>query len=347
MTPASVIVPVAAAIAGLIFLGPLWRAAIMTTVIATVLALSFVVLSGFAGQTSLAQMAFAGVAGFSLSKLAVAAGVPFPIAPLLAALLAAGFGILVGLPVLRLRGTNLAIVTLAGGVAIAEFLFKNPNFVGDVSTGGAQIPNPKLGGWDFGLVLGTKSSRPVFGIFLVVVALVIGLLVAAIRASNTGRRMLAVRSNERAANAVGINVVSVRLLAFALSAFIAGVAGTLIGYRFGAISDASFGVIASLTAIAVAYLGGVTSVSGAVTAGIVATSGVAFFATSRLFDAAGAWEVYIGGVFLILTAILNPEGIAGGVRTSVADARAKKAREGVERSDSARSELAMEAAGGP
>ena len=330
VTPASVAVPVTLAIAGLVFLGPLWRAAIMTTVIATVLALSFVVLSGFAGQTSLAQLAFSGVAGFSLSKLAIAGGVPFPIAPLLAALLAAAFGVLVGLPVLRLRGTNLAIVTLAGGVAIAEFLFKNPNFVGDASTGGAQIPNPSLGGWDFGLVLGTKSSRPVFGIFLVGVTLVLALLVAALRGSGTGRRMLAVRSNERAASAAGINVVTVRLLAFAISAFIAGVAGTLIGYRFGAVSDSSFGVIASLTAIAVAYLGGVTSVSGAVTAGVVATSGIAFFTTSRLFDSFGAWEVYVGGIFLILTAILNPEGIAGGIRTQVAEARAQKEREAAE-----------------
>ena len=330
VTPASVAVPVTLAIAGLVFLGPLWRAAIMTTVIATVLALSFVVLSGFAGQTSLAQLAFSGVAGFSLSKLAIAGGVPFPFAPLLAALLAAAFGVLVGLPVLRLRGTNLAIVTLAGGVAIAEFLFKNPNFVGDASTGGAQIPNPSLGGWDFGLVLGTKSSRPVFGIFLVVVTLVLALLVAGLRSSGTGRRMLAVRSNERAASAVGINVVTVRLLAFAISAFIAGVAGTLIGYRFGAVSDSSFGVIASLTAIAVAYLGGVTSVSGAVTAGVVATSGIAFFATSRVFDSFGAWEVYVGGIFLILTAILNPEGIAGGIRTQVAEARAQKEREAAE-----------------
>ena len=68
VTPTSVAVPVALAIAGLVFLGPLWRAAIMTTVIATVLALSFVVLSGFAGQTSLAQLAFSGVAGFSASR---------------------------------------------------------------------------------------------------------------------------------------------------------------------------------------------------------------------------------------------------------------------------------------
>lgn len=337
VTPASVAVPVTLAVGGLILLGPLWRGAIMTTVIATVFALSFVVITGFAGQTSLAQMAFAGIAGFSLSKLATAWGVPFPIAPLLAALLAAAFGVLVGLPALRLRGTNLAIVTLAGGVAIAEFIFKNPTFVGDATTGGAKIPHPKLGNWDFALVLGTKSSRPVFGIFLVVVALLVALTVANLRRGSTGRRMLAVRSNERAASAAGINVASVKLLAFVISAFIAGIAGSLIAYRFGAVSDASFGVVASLTALAVAYLGGITSTSGAVTSGIVAASGVAFFATSRIFDALGTWEVFVGGVLLILTAILNPEGIAGGIRSGVADARAKKAEhQRLEAADSAK-----------
>jgi ABC-type branched-subunit amino acid transport system permease subunit len=296
----------------------------MTTIIATVLALSFVVLTGFGGQTSLAQMAFAGVAGFTLSKIAMNTDIPFPAAPLLAALVAAVFGVVVGLPALRLRGTNLAIVTLAGGVAISEFIFKNPTFVGDSTTGGAKVPAPQLGDWNLGLVLGTKSSRPVFGLFLLVVATVVALLVANLRKSSTGRRLLAVRSNERAAAAAGIDVSRVKLLTFAMSAFIAGIAGTLIAYRFGSVSDASFGVVASLTALAVAYLGGITSVSGAVTSGILATSGVAFFATSRVFDAVGQWEVFVGGLLLILTAILNPEGVAGGIRMSVAEARAKK-----------------------
>jgi branched-chain amino acid transport system permease protein len=326
VTLGTVGVPVVLAVVGLIALGPLWRGAIMTTVIATVLALSFVVLTGFGGQTSLAQLAFAGVAGFTLSKLAVGWGVPFPIAPLLAASVAAIAGAIVGIPALRLRGTNLAIVTLAGGVAIAEFIFKNPRFVGDASTGGAQIPNPKLGGWDFALVYGTNSSRPVFGIFLVVVALIFALLVANLRRSGTGRRMLAVRSNERAASAVGIKVTTVKVQLFMMSAFIAGIAGSLIAYRFGAVSDTSFGVVASLTALAVAYLGGITSVSGAVTSGIVAASGVAFFATGRIMDSFGTWEAYIGGLMLIITAILNPEGISGAVRASVAEANQKKAQ---------------------
>jgi branched-chain amino acid transport system permease protein len=319
VTLPTVAIPVGAAIAGLVLLGPLWRGAIMTTVIATVLALSLVVLTGFGGQSSLAQMAFAGVAGFGLSKLTTSWGVPFPIAPLLAASIAALFGVLVGIPAMRVRGNNLAIVTLAGGVAIAEFVFKNPDYV----------PNPAVGSWDFGLVLGTKSSRPVFGIFLVVVALLVSLAVANLRRSATGRRMLAIRSNERAASAVGIDVARVKIMVFAVASFISGIGGCLIDYRFGSVSDVSYGSFASLAALAVAYLGGITSVSGAVTAGIVASSGVAFFGMSELIGSFGTWEVLIGGVLLIITAVQNPEGLAGAVRAASARAHGKRASRAV------------------
>lgn len=324
VTPFSVLVPVGLAVAGLILLDAPWRAAIMTTTIATVLALSLVLLSGFGGQPSLAQLSFAGIAGFALSKLAMQWDIPFPIAPILASLIAMVFGVIVGIPALRVRGTNLAIITLAGGVAINEFVFKNPKYVGDASTGGAKVPNPKLGDWDLGLILGDQFARPIFGIFLVVVTLALALGVANIRKSASGRRMLATRSNERAANASGVNIARVKLEVFAASAFIAGVGGCLIAYRFGSVSDASFGAVASLTALAVAYLGGITCVSGAVTSGITASAGVSFYVIGSLFDALGQWEVFIGGLLLILTAILNPEGIAGGIRKQAAEAKHKK-----------------------
>jgi len=325
VTALNVSVPVVVAIGGLLVLGPLWRGAIMTTVVAMVLALSLVVLTGFGGQTSLAQMAFAGVGGFALSKIAIGWGVPFPLAPLLAATIAMGFGVVVGLPALRVRGTNLAIITLAGGVAINEFVFKNPKYVGDASTGGAQVPNPRLGNWDLGLILGDQASRPIFGIVLVVVAVAVALAVANLRRSGSGRRMIATRSNERAAAALGISVFRTKIQVFAVSSFVAGLAGCMIAYRFGSVSDASFGTIASLTALAVAYLGGITCVSGAVTAGITATSGVAFYGISQATGSLGQWEAFIGGVLLILTAILNPEGIAGGIRAKAAERRGANA----------------------
>ena len=307
VTAISVVLPVTLAVVGLFVLGPLWRGAIMTSTIAVVLALSLVILTGFGGQTSLAQMAFAGVAGFALSKFAMRWDIPFPIAPILAALVAMVFGVLVGLPALRVRGTNLAIITLAGGVAITEFVFKNPAYVGDASTGGAKVPNPKLGNWDLGLILGDQASRPIFGVLLVVVALLLALAVANVRRSASGRRMLAARSNERAASAVGISVARVKLQVFAVSSFVAGIGGCLIAYRFGSVSDASFGAIASLTALAVAYLGGITCVSGAVTSGITASAGVAFYGTAQITGSLGQWEAFIGGALLILTAVLNPD----------------------------------------
>jgi branched-chain amino acid transport system permease protein len=322
MTPLSVLLPAAVAVAGLLFLGPLWSAAIMTSVIAAVFALSLVVLTGFGGQISLAQMAFAGIAGFGLSKLSVLWNIPFPFAPLLAAGLATVFGVLVGFPALRVRGTNLAIVTVAGGVAISEFIFKNPAFVGDASTGGAKVPHPKLGTWDFALVLGSKSSRPAFGIFSVAVLVLLALAVANIRRSTTGRRILAVRSNERAASALSIDVARAKLLVFAMSSFIAGIGGCLVAYRFGNVSDSSYGVVASLAALAVAYLGGLTSVSGAMIAGVMAASGVAFFAAGKVVGTFGKWEALISGVLLIVMTIRNPEGIAGAIRIRAERARA-------------------------
>jgi branched-chain amino acid transport system permease protein len=314
VTPWNVLIPIAVAISGLLWLGPLWRAAIMTSAIAAVFCLSFVVITGLGGQTTLAQMPIAGIAGFTLSKFATQAGIPFPIAPLLAATVAMAFGVLVGLPGLRVRGTNLAIVTLGGAVAITEFLFKNPAFVGDASTGGASVPNPSVFGWDFGLVLGRESSRPIYGIFLVAVVTVLALFVASLRQSSLGRRMLAMRGNERAARASGMNVTAVKLQAYAISSFIAGIGGCLIAYRFGRVSDSSFGTFASLAAIAVAYIGGVTSVSGAITAGALAASGVMFFGMTEIIGGLGPWQTLIGGVLLVITAVANPDGVAGGFR---------------------------------
>ena len=320
----SVGTPVVVALVGVFALGPLWRGAIMSTAVAVVVALSYVVLTGFAGQVSLAQMAFAGVAGFALSRVAERWGVPFPVAPLLASIVAMVFGVLVGLPALRVRGANLAIVTFAGGVAIAEFVFKNPDVVGDASTGGAKIPNPKLGSWDFGLVLGSNASRPVFAVMLVVVATVLAVMVGNLRRSATGRRIIASRSNERAASAAGISVAVAKVQAYAVSSFIAGVGGCLVAYRFGSVSDTSFGVIASLTTLAFAYLGGITSISGAVVAGLMASSGVVFYAMSKLSSHSGPWEAFISGVLLIVAAVVNPSGISGGVRGAVERARARR-----------------------
>ena len=112
---------------------PNGRLGITNTLVGVVISLSFVVLTGFVGQISLAQLVLAGVSGFFLSKLAEEQNVPFPIAPLLAALGATLVGLLVAIPALRVRGVNLAIVTFAFAVAMQEFMFKNPTINGGLN----------------------------------------------------------------------------------------------------------------------------------------------------------------------------------------------------------------------
>ena len=119
------------------------------------------------------------------------------------------------------------------------------------------------------------------------------------------------RANERAAAAAGINVARTKLLGFAIAAAIAGLAGVLQSYRLGSIQPETYGLFASLAAFAFVYLGGITSLYGSVVGGLLVAGGlVAQFINER---ADGGFEQYvpmIGAIGLILTAILNPEGIA-------------------------------------
>ena len=100
------------------------------------------------------------------------------------------------------------------------------------------------------------------------------LLVAQLRRSVLGQQMLAVRANERAAAAAGINVARVKIIAYAISSFIAGTAGWMYAYNFGSVSAARFGFLIALGFVAFAYIGGITMVSGAVIGGLVATEGL-------------------------------------------------------------------------
>ena len=123
--------------------------------------------------------------------------------------------------------------------------------------------------------------------------------------------MLAVRSNERAAAAAGINVRNTKLAGFGIAAFVAGMAGALYAYNFGSVSYSRFGALAALGLIAFAYFGGITMVSGAIIAGIGATEGLFPHAFDKWFGLSGTWALLVGGFALIITLLVNPEGIAG------------------------------------
>jgi branched-chain amino acid transport system permease protein len=281
------------------------RLGLIRSVIAAVICLSIVVLTGYVGQLSLAQLALAGVAGFGLSRLAQW-HVPFPIAPLLAACAAAVVGLLVGLASRRVRGIDLAVVTLAAGVAVEELVFKNDLLTGGL--GGSTVPPPRAG---LDLAIGRAGSgypRLAFGLLALVVLLAAAGAVAALRRGRSGRRMLAVRANERAAEAAGVDVVRTKLLAFVLAAFLAGLGGALLGYAQGQLSFDSFSVLASLSFLAVTYVGGVARISGALVGALLVPGGLLFTA---LDSVPAAYSLLLPSAALVVVAVLAPQGLMG------------------------------------
>jgi ABC-type branched-subunit amino acid transport system permease subunit len=156
---------------------------------------------------------------------------------------------------------------------------------------------------------GAQDPRIIFGVLVLVVTLLVALLVARLRNSSAGRMLIAVRSNERAAASVGVSVASAKLLAFGLSAFIAGIGGGLLAYQQGNINPASFTLWTSLTILAITYVGGVGRISGALAAGaLLASDGLVPTLLDKLFNF-GQYQALIAGVALTLTAVANPDGM--------------------------------------
>jgi branched-chain amino acid transport system permease protein len=291
-----------------------YRQALMLSLIGMVVCLAMVVIIGFVGQVSLAQVALAGVCGFTVSRLVVHAGVGFPWGPLAGSFAAAVLGLIVGLSALRVRGVSLAVVTLAGAVAIEQFGFNNSTW--GAGSFGSPVKQPHLGGLNLGSTASFRGldgniPSPILGFVYVGVVVLLCLLVANLRRSNLGQRMLAVRSNERAASAAGVNVAYVKFVAFALSSFIAGTAGWMYAYNFGSVTAARFGVVIALSFVAFAYIGGITMVSGAVFGGLIATEALFPHLIESVFGISGNWILLFAGVTLIINLIAFPEGVAG------------------------------------
>jgi branched-chain amino acid transport system permease protein len=223
-------------------------------------------------------------------------------------------GLLTAVSALRVRGVSLVVVTLAAAVAIANFGFINSTWGGGQT--GSPVPEPRLLGFDLGpraafRGLDGNLPSPVFGWVALVTAVGLCLLVGAVRWGRLGQRMLAVRSNERAAAAASINPSRVKLTAFAISAFIAGIAGALYAYNFGSVSAERFDAVTALSLIAFAYAGGITLISGAVFAGLISTQALLPYALDKWLGINGNWFLLFGGAILIVTLIQNPEGVAG------------------------------------
>ncbi|MDH3010098.1 branched-chain amino acid ABC transporter permease/ATP-binding protein [Gordonia alkanivorans] len=284
------------------------RLAVIATMIYGIIALSQVVVTGYAGQVSLAQLTLAGVGAYALSRLTENLNLPFPLAPLLAACAAMVIGVIVGLPALRVRGLPLMVATLALAVFCEAFWFRNPSLNGGLQ--GAPVDSPSIFGIDLGIGAGEGYPRLAFGILCLVVLTVVAYGVAALRRSGLGASMLAVRANERSAAAAGINVGVTKLFAFAIASFLAGLGGALLAYQQTLATAGTYAVFAGIGLFAVTYVAGVTSISGAILAGVIAPGGVMYFAVDK-YASFGDYYMLVSGILLVLTVVTNPDGLVG------------------------------------
>lgn len=299
---------------------------VTTTLITAMVMLSYVVLTGYVGQISLAQMSIAGCAAFMTARMLAngtpnevsafpvsGPGLPWPLAAGIGIVFSVVVGVVLGLPALRVRGVQLAVVTMAAAVSLQSIYFENELLTDQTAGSPAYLKNPTFFGIDLGVVgkNGLNSSLK-FAIFTVVVLIGLAVLVANIRRSGTGRRFLAVRANERAAAAAGVNVMRTKLLAFAIASAIAGISGVMFGYQARQISSANWVFFLSLSVLAFAYLGGITSINGAMIGGIIFANGLITAWANHHFHNAISVDLtsIIGGAALVFTAIHNPGGIA-------------------------------------
>jgi branched-chain amino acid transport system permease protein len=239
---------------------------------ATAIGLNIVV--GLAGLLDLGYVAFLGIGAFVAANLSGAASsslgwdLPFPLAALIAAVVAGVFGAIVGSPTLRVRGDYLAIVTLAFGEI---FYRSSQNNIGDLTGGANSIPGiPQVS------MFGTAFNEPItlFGIelpggvlYYFLIVLVIALIMAVfanLKNSRIGRAWIAVREDEDAARAMGIRTGQVKILAFLVGAMLAGLAGAIFVHKLGTASYSSFAFLESVTLLAAVILGGMGTIPGAV-----------------------------------------------------------------------------------
>lgn len=291
--------------------------ALTTTLLFAIPVLSLTLVLGYAGQLSLAQLTLAGVGALFAARLMADRGLDFLPAVLLAALLTVPVGLLVGIPSVRTRGISLAVATLGLAVAIQSLVFGNQ----DISNGtdGILISPDGTPLSIFGWEIDPLFTPERYGLVAVVGFVGCALLITNLRRGRSGRRLIAVRSNERAAAALGIGVSSAKLWAFGIGAAVAGFGGALMALRFPAVLFDQFGVFNNISAIAISVFGGAGSVLGAAIGAVIAPAGLADYLLEQMSTGWAQYTSLIGGLALLMTVISFRDGVA----TALADGTRK------------------------
>ena len=274
------------------------------------------VVVGLAGLLDLGYVAFYAVGAYSYALIATHFGWSFWICLPLAGIFAAFWGILLGFPVLRLRGDYLAIVTLAFGEMI-RILLLNWQSLTNGPNGISRIPKPSFFGLSFDR-LGDNTFHGFFGLeysnmhriifmyyLILVLALFVNFVTKRLRRLPIGRAWEALREDEIACRSLGINTVTTKLTAFAIGAMFGGFAGSFFATRQGFISPESFTFQESALVLAIVVLGGLGSQVG------VAVAAVVLIGSSEFFRDLQDYRMLIFGLSMVVIMVWRPRGIIG------------------------------------
>lgn len=283
-----------------------------------IVAISLVVLIGWVGQISLAQASFVGIGALTTGLVTRGFGFGFPLNVIAGAAGAALAAVLLGVVALRVRGLYLAVATLIFAWMADQFLFPS-QWLG-AGSGTSTIPNQRIG-LEGGFPSLDLTSRKVLYLLMVVVLVLIVAALANLRDTKTGRAFFAIRGSETAAAALGVDVVHYKLLAFALSGVLAGIGGALLMVEQRTVAPSQFFFTVSLQYLAVAVVGGLGSLGGAVAAGCL------FALLNELFfrvPALAGWLEVVSASLLAFVLLVQPGGLAA-VARSVRDGEGRMA----------------------
>jgi ABC-type branched-subunit amino acid transport system ATPase component/branched-subunit amino acid ABC-type transport system permease component len=281
-----------------------WALAITGTLATSVICVSVVLLTGYAGQLSLAQFVIAGVGALAAARAMRDWNLPFLLALVAAAVAGAIVGLAVGLPALRTRGATLAIATFGLASVLYSLVLNNETLSG--ASSGITVETPTIFGWD----LDSFFYPQRYSVVALVVLVLFCLLVSNVRRGALGRRMLAIRGSERAAAALGVSVYATKIYAFTLASMMAAVGGAVLALANGTVVVSPFNEFSSINIVTVAVVGGIGFVGGGLTGALLLGGGVATYALSGFHDLDG-WLPLVTGIYLLV--VLRSSAGSGGV----------------------------------
>ncbi len=302
--------------------GATWSKILLDVGIAILLAGSLNVVNGYAGQFSLGHAGFMLVGGYAAAWLTFYGSVHwfgtketyggflgsgellFLAGCLLGGVIASVFGVIVGLPSLRLRGDYLAIVTLGFGEIVrvlGQITARQPKNVAQIKDRSlGELANNLGGAEGFSQVPGYTTL-----FFVYAFAFLLLVLVYRLKYSSRGRALLAVRENEIAAEAMGVDTTRVKVVAFVFAAFFAGIGGSLYAHQVGALDPKELSFMKSIDLVIIVVIGGMGSITGIVLGATI------LVVLPEVFRSFADYRMIVYALALIIVMILRPQGIMG------------------------------------